>query len=104
VLKERPKRAISVKPTMPCVLCGKRYSELDVHEGTFFVSTMICRKCYLGQQRLPHKLSCFGKRNKQRDGVVVAYGYDRSSPECGGECPDRRICQAFIQLTSLRRD
>lgn len=88
----------SKKPTLPCLLCSTRYSELDVTAGDFFVSTMICRSCYEKLQQQPYTVSCFGKPNKVSGQTVTAFGFDPKARECKFECPDRSICRALVQV------
>jgi hypothetical protein len=86
-----------LKKTMPCSECAEKFSEDDVRLGKYFPSTMTCRGCYTQMQNLPHTVSCFGKVNRVKKGKIVGYGYDPAAPECSQECPDRKICKAFVR-------
>ena len=68
-----------------CILCPERYTEEDVKQGRYFVSTGVCVVCY--KRMSMNKLKCFGKEKM----------YDSSSIICGQVCQDSVICKMFIK-------
>ena len=85
---------------IPCVLCDEKFSEQDVRDGLYFISTMVCKKCYVGMQKQPHSISCFGKLTV-KEGRRKLLGYDSEAAECSGECPDRFVCRAFVKIRGV---
>jgi hypothetical protein len=86
------------KKTMPCTECSEKFSEDDIDHGRFYPSTMTCKSCYQKLQGQSAKVSCFGKITKVKHGKTIVYGYDPKAPECSKECPDRKICRAFVKV------
>jgi hypothetical protein len=80
---------IDTSKIIPCVLCGSRFSEMDVHQGRFFASTGVCLDCYRAQVLQSTRVSCFGKKGKRT-------AFNKRSVECARLCPDRIICALFV--------
>ncbi len=86
----------TIKP-FRCVVCKERFTEDDATKYTFFRATKVCFACYEAGQKMGHRDWCFGKRDKKnKAGVIIRWGRDPEREECKVECPDRRICAAFL--------
>jgi len=75
-----------------CILCKEKFSSKDVAEGRFF-STGVCEKCYRKKAKLPHTISCFGKKQRRH-----RPGYSKKNLECTKLCPDRTVCSQFVTI------
>ncbi len=86
----------TIKP-FRCVVCKERFTEDDANKYNFFRVTKVCLGCYELGQKMDHREWCFGKRDKKNDeGTTVRWGHDRERIECKAECPDRKVCAAFL--------
>jgi len=68
-----------------CILCGRRFSVVDVRARRYFPSTHTCYICYTEGAGSNPERWCFGKPTK----------YDPEAAACQRECPDRLICQGY---------
>ena len=77
------------KKVFKCLKCPILFSVEDIESGFYFPSTGICLECYRGMKRSVD--TCFGKITK----------FDVETNECGYECPDRNVCQAFVKARKV---
>ena len=103
-LADRAPRYIEPKEPLPdpakvleCLLCKERYSQEDIKQGLYQISTFICSTCYRRRQRMPYEKSCFGKPSIIFNGKYIHYGYSEEQPECKSLCPDRIVCRRIAQ-------
>ena len=96
--KFKPRALPGTKQSVECLLCARRYSEIDILEGRYWLETMVCSECYADMQKKPHELSCFGKP------TWVNYwphkkllGWWPESEECSLLCPDRKVCARIMR-------
>lgn len=88
----------TIKP-FRCAVCKETFTELDAFLYNFFKASKVCFGCYNNGQKADHREWCFGKRDKTNsEGVVVKWGHDPKRIECKIECPDRRVCAAFLYV------
>ena len=82
---------------LECVICGRRFTEQDIHFRRYFASTQVCRACYERGQKSSYSVWCFGKQSVLASGgYVLEHGYDPTAGDCAHECPDRGICALFV--------
>ena len=71
---------------LPCVICDEEYAPEEI-ATQLFISTGVCRRCYLVGCTLPANVWCFASEEV----------YDKDSEPCKTTCPDRRICHKVLQ-------
>lgn len=84
---------------LKCQSCGRKFSEVDVEDLSFFPDIHTCFGCCDKEKKKLHVENCFGKKNEvSKSGTITAYGYDPdASVDCRVHCDFRRVCALFVR-------
>lgn len=78
---------------LECVVCSAEYTIRDVQKERYFPQTRVCRKCYKKMTSSHPKIWCFGKVASSK-----LPGYSLDNEICQKVCPDKTICEMFVNL------